>query len=269
MVTDPTSADASNAADARTAPFVGAVTNVTRFGSVNVHVSSMIFTPNWYAVDASSAFVRTNSYMCPAWCVKIGAAQTSDELFADERGELYLDQDRQVRATGRLRKTSHAHPADGSMHISHKTVAPVRDRKGAIIGTMAVYRQSEKPQPLLDWHGRIKRVTAYVNAHPKADHTLAKLAVRAETTPSKLARAFLKILRVTPAEYVTTIRVDRARRQLESTDDSLTAIARSCGFYDLSHFFRVFRRAGGLTPSEYRASHRAISSVTPDRTPAR
>ena len=225
----------------------------------------------FYVKDAEGRIVALNRRNCEICNLKdefAAVGRRSDEVFADERGEVYLAHDRKVRETGRLRKTSHAHPADGSMHISHKTIAPVRDRRGAIIGTMAVYHQSEKPQPLLDWHGRIKRVTAYVNAHPRADHTLAKLAARAETTPSKLARAFLKILRVTPAEYVTTIRVDRARRQLESTDDSLTAIARSCGFYDLSHFFRVFRRARGLTPGEYRASHRAISSVTPDRTRA-
>lgn len=226
----------------------------------------------FYVKDAEGRIVALNRRNCEICNLRdefAAVGRRSDELFADERGELYLDQDRKVRATGRLRKTSHAHPADGSMHISHKTVAPVRDRKGAIIGTMAVYRQSEKPQPLLDWHGRIKRVTAYANAHPTADLSLAKLAAYAGTTPSKLARAFLKILRVTPAEYVTTMRIDRARRRLESTDDSLTAIARSCGFYDLSHFFRVFRRARGLTPSEYRVRHRAISSVTPDRTPAR
>ena len=226
----------------------------------------------FYIKDASGRIVTLNRRNCEICNLRdefAAVGRRSDELFADERGKIYLDQDQKVRATGRLRKTSHAHPADGAMHISHKTIAPVRDRKGAIIGTMAVYRHSDKPQPFLDWHGRIKKVTAYANAHPTSDLSLARLAAYAETTPSKLARAFLKILHVTPSAYVMTMRVNLARRRLESSDDSLTVIARSCGFYDLSHFFHAFRRERGLTPGEYRANHRSISSVTPNRTPAR
>jgi AraC family transcriptional activator of tynA and feaB len=49
-------------------------------------------------------------------------------------------------------------------------------------------------------------------------------------------------------------RLDRARRNLISTDDMVQTIATRWGYADASHFISEFRRAHGTTPAEYRAS---------------
>ena len=77
---------------------------------------------------------------------------------------------------------------------------------------MAVYRYENNPQPALNGHGRIKDVTAYVNAHPAENLSLAALAAHAETTPSRLVRAFRKILQLTPTAYVTQASVGMSPR---------------------------------------------------------
>ena len=127
-----------------------------------------------------------------------------------------------------------------------------------IIGTMCLYRQDRKPETSLEWHDHIKSITAYINQHPTEDLSLRRLAMLGQTTPSKLARAFGKILNTTPAKYVTTVRLNLARNLLEETDQSLTDIAQAAGFYDFSHFFHTFRRARGLTPAQYRARHHSV-----------
>ena len=123
---------------------------------------------------------------------------------------------------------------------------------------MCLYRQDRKPETSLEWHDHIKSITAYINQHPTEDLSLKRLAMLGQTTPSKLARAFGKILNTTPAKYVTTVRLNLARNLLEETDQSLTDIAQAAGFYDFSHFFHTFRRARGLTPAQYRARHRSV-----------
>lgn len=77
---------------------------------------------------------------------------------------------------------------------------------------MAVYRHETETLSSLDWHERIKAITAYINAHPAEDLSLAALAARAETTPSRLVRAFRKILQLTPTAYVTQASVGMSPR---------------------------------------------------------
>lgn len=183
----------------------------------------------------------------------------SDELFPSAKSATYRSHDRRVLSTGKPLVTTHSHPADGSMRISHKSVYPIRSSDGhRIIGTMCVYRQNKEPESALDWHDRIKDITTYINGHPTENLSLKRLAAFGQTTPSKLVRAFEQVLDMTPARYVTTVRINLARKLLEDTDDSLTDIAQAAGFYDFSHFFHAFRRERGISPSQYRVKHRAI-----------
>ena len=171
----------------------------------------------------------------------------------------WLANDRTVLRSGRPLHTTHSHAADGSMRLSIKSVFPIRSADGSrLIGTMCLYRQNSTPEPALDWHDRIKGVTSYINAHPTEELTLKRLAEIGETSPSKLVRAFEKTLGTTPSKYVTTTRINLARRLLEETVDSISEIAQAVGFYDFCHFFHVFRRERGISPSQYRRQHRAI-----------
>ena len=235
-----------------------------RAGENLLAVKKMMDTlPNvgFYVKDAEGRLVALNKRNCEICNFRdefAAVGRRSDELFADGRGATYLSEDRKVRSSERMINIRHQQTADGSMRLAHKTIAPVRDRRGAVIGTMAVYRYETEPLSSLDWHKRIKAITAHINGHPTGDLSLSALAELGDTTPSKLVRAFQKILHLTPTAYVMRMRVVRARRLLESTDWSQSKIARDCGFYDLSHFFHAFRRDRGLTPSAYRAQHGAI-----------
>ena len=47
-------------------------------------------------------------------------------------------------------------------------------------------------------------------------------------------------------------RLNAAAAALRAGDDTVLAIAESCGFENLSYFNRMFKRKFGLTPREYR-----------------
>ena len=53
-------------------------------------------------------------------------------------------------------------------------------------------------------------------------------------------------------EYLNSYRLFQASVMLLSGADSVTAVAQSCGFDNLSYFNRLFRKKYGCTPGEYR-----------------
>lgn len=195
----------------------------------------------------------------------------SDELFPEVKSKVYVSMDQQVVSTGRpLHNITHSHPVDGSMRLSHKSVYPVYSADGLdLIGTVCIYWQENEPAPTLDWHGRIKKITGYINQHFADNLTIARLARLANTSPSKLVRAFEKILGQTPANYLLNVRLNAARKLLETSDKTIVGIALECGFCDHSHFIRVFRKERDMSPGEYRKRHHSISSPKPRQGPPR
>ena len=60
-------------------------------------------------------------------------------------------------------------------------------------------------------------------------------------------------LGTTPAAYVRRLRVEEARRQIESGSARVKHVARSSGFTDDQHMRRAYKRLLGVTPAEYRS----------------
>ena len=72
-------------------------------------------------------------------------------------------------------------------------------------------------------------------------------------SPRHFAREFASECGITPARYVETVRLERARQLLESTDASIDAVARRVGLSGDAVLHRLFRRRLGTTPAAYRA----------------
>ena len=72
----------------------------------------------------------------------------------------------------------------------------------------------------------------------------------AALSPFHFARAFKAATGLTPHEFVTGRRMDRARWLLRS--QPVEAVAAAVGFGNLSHFRRLFRRHHGGPPSGLR-----------------
>ncbi|MFF0741200.1 GlxA family transcriptional regulator [Streptomyces sp. NPDC004111] len=86
--------------------------------------------------------------------------------------------------------------------------------------------------------------------------TVPDLATHAHVGERQLTRIFKTELGMTPSAYVESVRVERARNQLESTDATLERIATTCGFGTTDTLIRAFRRKLDTTPTEYRQRFR-------------
>ncbi|MFI6685865.1 GlxA family transcriptional regulator [Streptomyces sp. NPDC050485] len=87
--------------------------------------------------------------------------------------------------------------------------------------------------------------------------TVADLAAYAHVSERQLTRIFKAELGMPPSAYIESVRVERARHQLESTDATLERIVSICGFGTTDTLLRAFRRRLGTTPAEYRRRFRS------------
>jgi transcriptional regulator GlxA family with amidase domain len=92
----------------------------------------------------------------------------------------------------------------------------------------------------------------WLNDHLDADLSVDALAARAGMSPRNFGRVFRRETGVTPGAHVEELRVEAARRLLETTDLTVGAIARRVGIRHAETLHRAFRRRVGTTPELYR-----------------
>lgn len=109
----------------------------------------------------------------------------------------------------------------------------------------ALEREARSPGPVRDLQSWILE-----NLHQ--DLRVERLAERVAMSPRNFARVFAQEVGVPPARYVEELRVEAAKRRLESDMEILDQIGAECGFGTALNLRRVFQRHMGVGPREYR-----------------
>jgi transcriptional regulator GlxA family with amidase domain len=102
----------------------------------------------------------------------------------------------------------------------------------------------------------LRELQAWIAGHLTDDLSVAALAARASLSERSFARAFRAEIGQTPAAYVETLRVERARALLEDGAESLEAVTRATGFTSPEVLRRAFHRRVGVSPAAYRERFR-------------
>lgn len=87
--------------------------------------------------------------------------------------------------------------------------------------------------------------------------TVEELARRCGMSRSVFAERFSKLVGQSPLSYLTAWRIQRAKEQLQETEDSVATIAQSVGYSSEAAFSRAFKRLVGDGPARYRTQLRA------------
>lgn len=100
-----------------------------------------------------------------------------------------------------------------------------------------------------------KELSDFIDANLQTELSLSALASKCFYNPSYFSRAFKEKFSVSPGEYITRKRLERAKQLLCETDLSVDEIGRQSGFSDRSRFYYAFSKYGGMTPGDYRKSY--------------
>lgn len=106
---------------------------------------------------------------------------------------------------------------------------------------------------------RFRRVLEYVERHLGEPVTVDDLAVLAHLERTYFTRLFASHFGVPPAKFVLQRRIERAKRLLWETGDTLESIAAALGFADGFHLSKAFKRLTGISPREFRRQPRGMS----------
>jgi len=98
------------------------------------------------------------------------------------------------------------------------------------------------------------RAKDHIRKNLQEDITLADVAKAACTSTFYICKLFKRHTGMNFTEYVSRLRVDRAKELLANPNLRISEIAYDVGFQSLTHFNRIFRKLEGQAPTAYRES---------------
>jgi AraC family L-rhamnose operon transcriptional activator RhaR/AraC family L-rhamnose operon regulatory protein RhaS len=100
--------------------------------------------------------------------------------------------------------------------------------------------------------GMWRSLSEYIDQNLNAELTLSALAQKCFYNPSYFSRVFKDKFRMSPVEYITRKRLDRAVLLLCESGFSVDEISERAGFSDRRAFYHAFSKYIGGSPSDYR-----------------
>lgn len=97
--------------------------------------------------------------------------------------------------------------------------------------------------------------------------TVASLAENVNVSPRYLSQLFMKYTGFSLREYITRVRMERARFLLSETSMNITEVSSALGFTDVYHFSKMFKSHNGAPPSRFRYKGRPAKSNYGDSKP--
>lgn len=107
-----------------------------------------------------------------------------------------------------------------------------------------------------DIRNEIERATHYFNEHYSAEINIEEYAKSRHFSTCWFIRNFKQIVKVTPMQYILSLRMMNAQNLLENTEYNITEIAEAVGYDNPLYFSRLFHKHTGLSPSSYRKQRR-------------
>ena len=99
---------------------------------------------------------------------------------------------------------------------------------------------------------KLRQLTDWMTENVAEEFNLDRLAARAGLSKFYFNRLFKSATGVSPSRYHMTLRMDKAKRLLRETKESVVSVGLEVGYTNPSHFAQLFRRETGLSPSDYR-----------------
>ena len=111
--------------------------------------------------------------------------------------------------------------------------------------------ETQEPDSMLSTE-QFQRLGAFVDAQLAEKITVARMAKVTGMSAARFSTALKRTVGTTPGKYLLQTRLQRARKALCTSDETLSQIAQDCGFADQAHMSRAFKARFGLPPRLFR-----------------
>ena len=102
----------------------------------------------------------------------------------------------------------------------------------------------------------VDRAIAYIQAHLSQPILVTDVADHVSLSSEYFTRLFKKETGQSIKDYIIQAKINAARNLLARSDIPVSLVALEMGYDNFSHFTQIFKKACGVTPSEYRKEHR-------------
>jgi two-component system response regulator YesN len=102
----------------------------------------------------------------------------------------------------------------------------------------------------------------YIDANYDKPLSLAEVAKAACLSISRLAHLFKEQMGITIIDYLTSVRIERAKQLLLATDQNCTEICFQVGYNNQSYFTRTFKELVGMTPRRFRINNQRKETIS-------
>jgi len=133
-----------------------------------------------------------------------------------------------------------------ALSVARSMVIYMRRPGGQSQFSAALRRQTGDDSP-------ISRVLHWITEHLDEPLSVDRLSEIAGMSPRNFSRVFLRDSGTTPAKFVEELRIEEARRLLQSSNESVERVAELCGFGSIDSLQRNFATHYRTTPTEFRS----------------
>ena len=100
--------------------------------------------------------------------------------------------------------------------------------------------------------GMIEKAKAYINENYHRDISLEEVSRSVDISSYYFSKLFKEETGENFIEYLTAIRIEKAKELLHHRENSIKNISIETGYSDPNYFSRIFKKQVGITPTEYR-----------------
>jgi transcriptional regulator GlxA family with amidase domain len=101
----------------------------------------------------------------------------------------------------------------------------------------------------------VKEAQAYIETNMQEKISVEHLSARFAVGRRNFDRRFIKATGNTPVEYLQRVKIESAKKALETSRKTINEVMYDVGYSDVKAFREVFRKVTGMSPLEYRRSY--------------
>lgn len=182
------------------------------------------------------------------WCYISGSGLEPYEAYLNDRNETVLEFT-DVEPARKAMESLNFHAG----HLSELSDFFISNDISDVLTAMAnqkhqQLRSSIKPKQV----EIIDACTQYMEEHYQEKVSLEEISAMLDVTKYYLIRIYKDVNKITPYEYLTLYRINKAKDMIRNTSESIENISAQCGFLNANTFIRAFKKCVGRTPTSYK-----------------